>query len=126
MNDDRTRENEFQPDHTENPNQAAETPRNFDEEFAAEAVEKPYIDGDRDREEARDRDGEQEQGRGLAVTGLVFSIISLFFLTFLFAPIGIVIGFLAARTEARRTAYWAIGIGIASLLGAILFEPFFG
>ncbi|GAB7388927.1 DUF308 domain-containing protein [Bacillaceae bacterium] len=108
----------------------------FDEETAAEIAPgvKKEVKGEEDSGPGEDRpltaetNGEEEtqaQGNGLAITGLIISILSLFLLPFLLAPIGIVVGYFAYRRGATATGLWAIGIGIVALLGTIIFAPFF-
>ncbi|GAB6933945.1 DUF4190 domain-containing protein [Calditerricola satsumensis] len=91
------------------------------EEFAAEIA--PATAPPREKR-AVDR-AEQTDGSGWAIAGIILSVISLFVLPFLFAPAGVIVGYVAYRQGARTLAWWAIGIGLVSLLGAILLRPFF-
>lgn len=76
------------------------------------------------REEKADDRAEQTDGSGWAIAGIILSVISLFVLPFLFAPAGVIVGYMAYRQGAHTLAWWAIGIGLVSLLGAILLRPF--
>jgi hypothetical protein len=63
-------------------------------------------------------------GTALGVTGLILSIVSLFLLPFLLSLLGIGAGFFAYRRGAVGLGRWAMGIGIISLVGTMLFAPF--
>jgi hypothetical protein len=64
-------------------------------------------------------------GSGMGFTGIGLSILSLFLLPYLLAPIGIVLGYLAFRRGARTTGVWAMVVGAVAILGAILIYPYF-
>lgn len=104
-----------------------------DEETAAEIAPigtqvRPLGEGDRDDDNlmAETDNAEEAEAGGVALgwTGLVLSILSLFFLPVLTASAGIVIGFFSYRGGARTLGLWAIGIGLLSLLIALFFAPF--
>lgn len=98
----------------------------FAEEMAAEvAPNVNEVNQERDVTETEEQEDAQEGGNGLAVTGLIVSIVSLFLFTFVLAPIGIIVGYFGYQRGARGTAYWSMGIGAVSLLGALVFAPFF-
>ncbi len=61
---------------------------------------------------------------GLAIAGLVASIISLFVFPIFLGMVGVVLGFIGMRRGARTLGMWAIGIGAVSILISILFTPF--
>ncbi|MBT2693486.1 hypothetical protein [Bacillus sp. ISL-55] len=63
-------------------------------------------------------------GRGLALSALALSILSLFILPVLFGAAGIVLGFMARR-RGSAIGSWAIGIGTISILVGIFILPFF-
>jgi hypothetical protein len=74
---------------------------------------------------AADDPEEEEPASGLGWTGLGISILSLFFLPYLVAPIGIIIGYLSYRRNARTLGMWAMLIGAIAIVGAIIVYPFF-
>jgi hypothetical protein len=83
----------------------------------------------RTREEGRspvsEPERENNKGGGVGMTALGLSILSLFLLPYLLAPIGLVLGYLAFRRGARTMGVWAMVIGVAAILGAIVIYPFF-
>ncbi|MCG0314039.1 MAG: hypothetical protein L5657_05225 [Calditerricola sp.] len=92
-----------------------------DEELAAEIVPTTAPR----REEDTGEQSERTDGSGWAIAGIILSVISLFVLPFLFAPAGVIVGYVGHRQGARTLAWWAIGLGLISLLGAVLLRPFF-
>jgi len=105
--------------------------RNFQEETAAEIA--PRVQTvpreERDIDDYSFLDEVQEDsggGRTLGVVGLVLAIASLFFLPFLLSLIGIGAGYFAYKRGATGLGKWAMGIGIVSLIGSLLFAPFIG
>lgn len=66
----------------------------------------------------------EEGGRLLGWSALILSLLSLFFLPVLTASAGIVTGFFAYRGGSRTLGLWAIGIGLFSLIIALIFPPF--
>lgn len=76
------------------------------------------------RAENKQQDRTMVSGRGLAMAGLISSIISLFVLPIFLGLVGIVLGFVGMRGGRRTIGMWAIGIGVVSILVSILFTPF--
>ncbi len=76
-----------------------------------------------------ERDEIQEftgSGTAFGIIGLVLSLLSLFTLPFVLSLIGIAAGFMANRRGAKGLGKWAIGVGVISMVGAMLFAPFVG
>jgi hypothetical protein len=63
-------------------------------------------------------------GRGLALSALALSILSLFILPVLFGAAGIVLGFMARR-RGSAIGTWAIVLGAISIVVGIFILPFF-
>ncbi|QOS99135.1 hypothetical protein JNUCC42_22600 [Brevibacterium sp. JNUCC-42] len=102
-------------------------------ETAAEIAE-PYRptrlrDGDesslRATRRAEENSGTLVQGSGIGMVGLGSSILSLFLLPYVLGPLGIVLGFLAFRREARSLGTWAMVIGALAFVGALLIYPYY-
>ncbi len=72
---------------------------------------------------ALDRQDSAAGNLGMVALGL--SILSLFLLPYLLAPVGMVLGYLALRRNARTMGTWAMIIGAVAILGAILIYPYF-
>ncbi len=68
---------------------------------------------------------ENNPGGGMGMTALGLSILSLFLLPYLVAPIGIIVGYLAFRRGARTMGIWAMVIGAIAILGAMVIYPYF-
>lgn len=64
-------------------------------------------------------------GTGIGVAALILSIISLFVMPVLFGAVGIVLGFIARARGSTGLGSWAIGIGIVSIVMAMLIVPLF-
>ncbi|WP_134704288.1 DUF4190 domain-containing protein [Ammoniphilus sp. YIM 78166] len=94
--------------------------RAYEEETASELT--PNFDAP-EREEIQEFTG---SGTAFGIIGLVLSLLSLFTLPFVLSLIGIAAGFMANRRGARGLGKWAIGVGIISMVGAMLFAPFVG
>lgn len=62
---------------------------------------------------------------GLGMVGLGLSLLSLFMLPYLLAPIGIVLGYLAMRRNAATLGTWAMIVGAVAILGALIVYPYF-
>jgi hypothetical protein len=76
------------------------------------------------KREVGERDREREGGRGIGLSALALSILSLFVLPILFGIAGIVLGFIARRRGAA-SGTWAITIGAFSLVLSLFILPFF-
>lgn len=75
--------------------------------------------------DARDGDGMfMQSGSGWGWAGLGISILSLFLWPYFLGPIGIVLGYMAFRNDARTLGTWAMVIGAIAILGALLVIPF--
>lgn len=95
-----------------------------DVETAAEIAEP--IRGRTRRSDDEDIDGSPQSGAsGVGVTGLVLSILSLFMWPYLLGIVGIVLGIVAYRRDARTLGGWAIAIGVIGILGALVIYPYF-
>ncbi|SDM82163.1 hypothetical protein SAMN04488137_2088 [Fictibacillus solisalsi] len=71
------------------------------------------------------REDQGQTGRVIGMFSVILSVLSLFILPVLFGAAGIIGGFVAVRRGAATSGYWAIGIGIASIVISLLFAPFF-
>lgn len=109
--------------------------RNFQEETAAEltprlpapAVQEKREDiGHKTTRSIQEVEEGTGSGAALGMIGLVLSLISLFTLPFLLSLLGIGAGFFAYRRGAKSLGKWAIGIGIISMIGSMMFAPFLG
>ncbi|MGE5703677.1 MAG: DUF456 domain-containing protein, partial [Clostridia bacterium] len=67
---------------------------------------------------------EQATGTGLGMTAIGLSILSLFILPYLTAPVGIVLGYMAFRRNTRTLGLWSMIIGALSLIGALVVYPY--
>ncbi|SFJ07756.1 hypothetical protein [Thermoflavimicrobium dichotomicum] len=65
----------------------------------------------------------EDNGRALGITGLIISIISFFLWPFILAPAGIIIGGIAIR-RGSTFGWWAVGIGLLSLIIMTIALPF--
>jgi hypothetical protein len=73
-----------------------------------------------------DVDTQAENGAsGIGWTGLGLSILSLFLLPYIVAPIGMVLGYLAYRRNARTLGVWAMIVGAIAILGALIIYPYY-
>ncbi|MFV9510862.1 hypothetical protein [Tepidibacillus sp. LV47] len=57
---------------------------------------------------------------GIAFIGVILSILSLFILPYLLAPIGIVLGYLGYRRGDQTVGLWAMGLGAVGLIGTLI------
>ncbi|MDQ0269466.1 hypothetical protein J2S17_001337 [Cytobacillus purgationiresistens] len=99
-----------------------EVSSDYSEETAAEIAPPVSYDDDRGREGVRENQGE---GRGIGITALVLSIISLFVMPIILGAAGIILGFIANRRGATGFGSWAIGIGAISIIVGLFILPFF-
>jgi hypothetical protein len=74
-------------------------------------------------QEAAETEREGMGATGLGVTAIILSVLALFFWTYLFSILGIIIGIVAGR-RGSATGWWAVGIGALVLLFRILAFPF--
>ncbi|MFY0544644.1 DUF456 domain-containing protein [Brevibacillus sp. H7] len=68
---------------------------------------------------------EDNASGGIGMVGLGLSILSLFLLPYLVAPIGMVMGYLAYRRNARTLGAWAMIVGAVAILGALVIYPYY-
>ncbi|GAA4717446.1 hypothetical protein [Brevibacillus fulvus] len=62
---------------------------------------------------------------GLGWTALGVSLLALFFMPYLSGPVGIVLGYLAFRRNARTLGTWAMIVGALAIIGAFLVYPYY-
>ncbi|WP_445490393.1 DUF4190 domain-containing protein [Niallia sp. 03133] len=104
------------------------TNEDFLEETSAEIAAPAPIAYERDRDIDRDRDRDVERedgGKGIGITALILSIISLFVWPILLGAVSIVLGFMARRRGALSLGTWAISLGAISIIIGIFIAPFF-
>jgi hypothetical protein len=97
--------------------------RDDDVEAAAEIAEP--LPARRAARETDVEDSPENGASGIGMTGLGLSILSLFLLPYLVAPIGMVLGYLAYRRNARTLGAWAMIVGAIAILGALVIYPFY-
>lgn len=95
-----------------------------DEEFAAELAPRAnnVIPINRARDERTDE--EESTRSGWAITGVIASVLSLFFLPYILAPVGIILGYIGYREGDRSLGIWAMGLGAIGLLGTLIVAAF--
>lgn len=71
------------------------------------------------------RDREVVGGKGIGITALIISILSLFVMPIILGIVGIVLGFVARRRGASALGTWAITLGAISIIIGIFIAPFF-
>ncbi|GEB33000.1 MULTISPECIES: DUF456 domain-containing protein [Brevibacillus] len=98
--------------------------RDDDIEAAAEIAE-PIPSRRSVREISDDEDSRESGASGIGMTGLGLSILSLFLMPYLVAPIGMVLGYLAYRRDSRTLGAWAMIVGAISILGALVIYPYY-
>lgn len=98
--------------------------RDDDIEAAAEIAE-PIPARGSVREVNDDEDSRESGASGIGMTGLGLSILSLFLMPYLVAPIGMVLGYLAYRRDSRTLGAWAMIVGAISILGALVIYPYY-
>ncbi|MGD8192250.1 DUF456 domain-containing protein [Brevibacillus ginsengisoli] len=97
-------------------------------EMGAEAGALPRMDTRRNESKSPVTGPNQARGDaagGLGMVGLGLSLLSLFMLPYLLAPIGIVLGYLAMRRNATTLGTWAMIVGAIAILGALIVYPYF-
>lgn len=101
-----------------------DSPKNYLEETSAEIANPiPYRTSTTDRHVVVD--DREVGGRGVGITALILSILSLFVMPILLGIIGIVLGFVARRRGAITLGSWAISLGAISIIIGIFIAPFF-
>lgn len=96
----------------------------YTEETSAELTAPTGYDRDIDTNDERNNEVDTA-GRGVGISALVLSIISLFVLPILFGAAGIVLGFVARSKGSTGLGSWAIGIGVVSIIVGMFILPFF-
>ncbi|UTI41743.1 DUF4190 domain-containing protein [Niallia sp. RD1] len=71
------------------------------------------------------RDREVVGGKGIGITALLISILSLFVMPIILGIVGIVLGFVARSRGASALGTWAISLGAISIIIGIFIAPFF-
>lgn len=72
-----------------------------------------------------ERDREVVGGKGIGITALLISILSLFVMPIILGIVGIVFGFVARSRGASALGTWAISLGAISIIIGIFIAPFF-
>lgn len=99
--------------------------RDDDTETAQEVAEPmPWVDDNEDNAERDTVDREEEEGKGMGITSIVLSLISIFLWPAILASAGIIVGFIAFRRGARTTGTWGMVIGAFSLIMALIMPTF--
>lgn len=94
---------------------------NYDEEFASEAVKEDDIQDELMNIEDRTDDPDLKNVYGWI--GVALTLISFFIAPLIFAIVGIILGFVARRGNARILGNFAIGIGVVSILVRLFLLP---
>lgn len=95
--------------------------RQYNEEMATEMAPPTSIrDNNNDREEV----GDEGNGRVMGYTGLVLSILALFFWPVFLGAIGVILGFFARRRGAATLGVSSIVIGVFALILGLFILPF--
>ncbi|MDF2680248.1 MAG: hypothetical protein K0R47_1438 [Brevibacillus sp.] len=110
-------------DRTHEEKYRASAVRDDDVETAAEIAEP--IPVRRSVRETPDEDSREGGASGIGMTGLGLSILSLFLMPYLIAPIGMVLGYLAYRRNSRTLGAWAMIVGAIAILGALIIYPLY-
>lgn len=105
------------------------TPRIPDEEMSAELAPNagnvvPLRRVDEDTAIEDDKDVEEKSGSGLALTGVILSALSLFFMPYLLSTAGIILGYLGYKRGDKSLGIWAMGLGAIGLLGTLIVGTF--
>ncbi|MDQ0175203.1 DUF4190 domain-containing protein [Bacillus chungangensis] len=95
--------------------------RQYNEEMATEMAPPPTsIRDNNDREEV----GDEGNGRVMGYTGLVISILALFFWPVFLGAIGVILGFFARRRGSATLGVSSIVIGAFALILGLFILPF--
>lgn len=70
--------------------------------------------------EINDEAVKEREKSGIALIGVISSVLSLFFLPYLFAPVGIILGYFGFRKGDHSLGTWAMGLGAVGLLGTLI------
>lgn len=96
-------------------------PLDLDEEFASEVVTDDNVRGETYNPGGETDDPDLKNVYGWI--GLALSVISFFIVPVLFAAVGIVLGFIARRGEAKVLGSTAIAVGVISILVRLFLLP---
>lgn len=101
------------------------TPDKSQEEFAAELAPITTSISPLNREQNNfanvdNKETKKLERSGWAVTGVILSVISLFFLPIFLASVGILLGYIGYKRGDRTLGFWAMGIGAIGLLGTLI------
>lgn len=94
--------------------------RQYNEEMATEMAPPTSIRDNNDREEV----GDEGNGRVMGYTGLVISILALFFWPVFLGAIGVILGFFARRRGSATLGVSSIVIGAFALILGLFILPF--
>lgn len=97
----------------------------YREENAADFAAPKPLRGRANQNEPYAIDGDETGGRGIGITALIVSILSLFILPLLMGIAGVIIGVVARGKGAKSLGTWAIIIGALSIVISIFILPFF-
>jgi len=92
------------------------------EETSAEMA--PSYSGTGDKGHSGNAGGTKKNAKGLGLTALILSILSLFFMPILLGAAGVAIGIAARINGSKGMAAWAIVIGSISLVIGLMIAPF--
>ncbi|TCS94718.1 DUF4190 domain-containing protein [Hazenella coriacea] len=92
----------------------------FDEEYAQELAPRSDL---ADKRVNRDEDDTADRGRGLGITSIILSVLSFFFLPYIMAPAGIIVGVISAR-RGSALGWWGVAVGIVAIILVTLAIPF--
>ncbi|WP_400242423.1 DUF4190 domain-containing protein [Niallia sp. JL1B1071] len=101
------------------------SPVDYLEETSAEITPPMAFNATRPVTSEVERDRSVVGGKGIGITALVISILSLFVMPIILGIVGIVLGFIARRRGASALGTWAITLGAISIIIGIFIAPFF-
>ena len=101
------------------------SPVDYLEETSAEITPPMTYNATRPVTSNVERDRDAVGGKGIGITALVISILSLFVMPIILGIVGIVLGFVARRRGASALGTWAISLGAISIIIGIFIAPFF-
>ncbi|MCM3360867.1 DUF4190 domain-containing protein [Niallia sp. Sow4_A1] len=101
------------------------SPVDYLEETSAEITPPMTFNDTRPVTSDVERDRNIVGGKGIGITALVISILSLFVMPIILGIVGIVLGFIARKKGASALGTWAISLGAISIIIGIFIAPFF-
>lgn len=96
--------------------------RNNEEEYAQELAPRSDF-ADKGVDHDKQQDDSVDRGRGLGITSIILSVLSFFFLPYIMAPAGIIVGVISAR-RGSALGWWGVAVGIVALILVTLAIPF--